>query len=74
MLSPELIELIPYMVAVIALFISGENSDAPKAMTVPYLKNKYKLSREGLFDKSRFKNSPGYQGMKPVDTCFCGLS
>ena len=43
MLSPELIELIPYMVAVIALFISGENSDAPKAMTVPYLKNKYKF-------------------------------
>ena len=43
MLSPELIELIPYMVAVIALFISGENTDAPKAMTVPYLKNKYKF-------------------------------
>ena len=43
MLSPELIELIPYMVAVIALFISGENSDAPKAMTELYLKNKYKF-------------------------------
>ena len=74
MLSPELIELIPYMVAVIALFISGENSDAPKAMTVPYLKKNISSRERGLLDKSRFKKSSGYQGMKPVDTCFCGLS
>lgn len=41
--SPELVELIPYIVAVIALFISGENSAQPKALTQPYLKNKYKF-------------------------------
>ncbi len=41
-LSPELVQLIPYIVGIIVLTVAGEGASAPQAMTKPYLKNKYK--------------------------------
>lgn len=42
-LSPELVQLIPYVVAIVVLTLSGENNGNPRAMTIPYLKNRYKF-------------------------------
>lgn len=41
--SPELVQLIPYVVALIVLTMSGDNESKPQAMSVPYLKNRYKF-------------------------------
>ena len=42
-LSPELIQLIPYVVGVVALILSGESNSNPQALSKPYLKNKYQF-------------------------------
>lgn len=41
--SPELVQLIPYVAALIVLCFSSDSVSNPRAMTVPYLKNCYKF-------------------------------
>lgn len=42
-ISPELIQTIPYVVGIIALTIDSASDVNPKALRVPYVKNKYKF-------------------------------
>lgn len=42
-ISPELIQTIPYVVGIIALAIDSSSDTSPRALRVPYLKNKYKF-------------------------------
>lgn len=42
-ISPELIQTIPYVVGIVALAIDSVSDANPKALRVPYLKNKYKF-------------------------------
>jgi len=42
-LSPELIQMIPYLVGVAALILSGESAAFPQSLRKPYLKNKYQF-------------------------------
>lgn len=42
-ISPELVQLIPYVAAIVVLAIAGEGESSPQAMTKPYLKNRYKF-------------------------------
>lgn len=42
-LSPELVQLIPYVVAIIVLTIGSDTTSSPQSMTIPYLKNRYKF-------------------------------
>lgn len=41
--SPELVQLIPYVVALIVLTMSSDNDSKPQSMSIPYLKNRYKF-------------------------------
>lgn len=41
--SPELVQLIPYVVALIVLTMSSDNESKPQSMSIPYLKNRYKF-------------------------------
>jgi len=42
-ISPELIQMIPYIVGVAALMLSGESAAFPQSLRRPYLKNKYQF-------------------------------
>ncbi len=42
-ISPELVQLIPYVVAIVVLTIAGEGESSPQAINKPYLKNRYKF-------------------------------
>lgn len=42
-ISPELIQMIPYVAAIIIMAVQPQNIDAPRAIAEPYLKNKYKF-------------------------------
>lgn len=41
--SPELVQLIPYVVALIVLTMGSDNESKPQSMSIPYLKNRYKF-------------------------------
>lgn len=42
-ISPELIQIIPFVAGIAVLAMSKEDAASPQAMTVPYLKNRYRI-------------------------------
>ncbi len=42
-ISPELVQLIPYIGAIVVLTAAGEGESSPQAINKPYLKNRYKF-------------------------------
>lgn len=42
-IPPELIQIIPFVAGIAVLALSSEDASSPQAMTVPYLKNRYKI-------------------------------
>ena len=42
-IAPELIQTIPYLAGIVTIIISSNSKENPKALRIPYLKNKYKM-------------------------------